>query len=30
MKWDRDSRVLVCIVAALILTLWFVLQQQYY
>jgi hypothetical protein len=30
MKWAGDPRVLVCIIAALILTLWVVLQQQYY
>jgi hypothetical protein len=30
MKWARDPRVLVCIIAALILTVWVILQQQYY
>jgi hypothetical protein len=30
MKWARDPRVLVCIIAALIFVIWMVLQQQYY
>jgi hypothetical protein len=29
-KWAGDSLVLVCIIAALMLTIWVVLQQQYY
>jgi hypothetical protein len=30
MKWARNPRVLVCVIAALMLTIWVVLQQQYY
>jgi hypothetical protein len=30
MNWAKDPRVLVCIIAALILVVWMVLQQQYY
>jgi hypothetical protein len=30
MKWAKDPRVLVCIIAALIFVLWLALQQQYY
>jgi len=30
MKWAKDPRVLVCIIAALIFVIWMVLQQQYY
>jgi hypothetical protein len=29
-KWLTDTRVLVCIIAALTLTLWVALRQQYY
>jgi hypothetical protein len=30
MKWAGDPRVLVCIIAALVLTIWIALQQIYY
>jgi hypothetical protein len=30
MKWVSDPRVLACIIAALIFTLWVALQQVYY
>jgi hypothetical protein len=29
-KWAQDPRVLVCIIAALIFTIWVALQQKYY
>jgi hypothetical protein len=29
MKWARDPRVLICIIAALIFTIWVALQQIY-
>jgi hypothetical protein len=29
-KWTGDTRVLVCITAALILAVWVALQQRYY
>jgi hypothetical protein len=29
MKWAKDPRVLVCIIAALVFAVWMVLQQQY-
>jgi hypothetical protein len=29
MKWAKDPRVLVCIIAALIFVLWLALQQHY-
>jgi hypothetical protein len=29
-KWAGDLRVQVCIIIALILVIWIVLQQQYY
>lgn len=30
MKWASDPRVLICIIAALIFTIWIALQQIYY
>jgi hypothetical protein len=30
MKWAGDPRVLLCIIAALVLTIWVALQQAYY
>lgn len=30
MKWAQDPRVLICIITALILTIWVALEQQYY
>lgn len=29
-KWTSNTRVLVCIIAALLLVIWFALLQQYY
>ncbi len=29
-KWSRDLRILIGIIAALIFTIWIVLQWQYY
>jgi hypothetical protein len=29
MKWARDPRVLVCIIAALVFTIWIALQIYY-
>ena len=29
-EWARDPRVLVCIIAALVFTIWIALQQIYY
>ncbi len=28
--WFSDTRVLVCMIAALVLTIWIILQEQYY
>jgi hypothetical protein len=30
MKWTSNTRVLVCIIAALLFTIWFALWLQYY
>ena len=30
MKWPQDPRVLICIIAALIFTIWVALQRIYY
>jgi hypothetical protein len=30
MKWARDPRVLLCIIVALVFTIWVALQQAYY
>jgi hypothetical protein len=30
MKWARDPRVLICIIAALVFTIWVALQQIYH